>query len=75
VAYLLLFGLGTTAGMVFITTLVAVPFAKSQQRPLLNLGLQVVAGVLSLGLGGYMAWKLGISDGFLVALAPAATNR
>jgi ABC-type nickel/cobalt efflux system permease component RcnA len=67
VAYLLLFGVGTTAGMMVMTSIIAVPFVGTRQRPLLNLGLQVVAGALSLGLGCWMAWKLSVSDGLFVA--------
>lgn len=73
VAYLLLFGIGTMAGMMLITSLIAVPFAASHRLPYLNLALRVVAGVLSLVLGGYLAWRIGISDGlFVPALQRAA---
>lgn len=72
VAYLLLFGVGTTVGMMLMTSAIAVPFVGSRQRPLLNLGLQVVAGAASLGLGCWMAWKLGVSDGLFVAVANGA---
>ena len=66
VAYLLLFGIGTTAGMVLITCVVAFAFVRAQRMPVLSLGVQVVAGALSLALGGWMAWKLGVSDGLLI---------
>jgi ABC-type nickel/cobalt efflux system permease component RcnA len=69
VAYLLLFGVGTAAGMMLMTSVIALPFIGARQRPLLNLGLQVVAGAASLGLGCWMAWKLGVSDGLFVAVA------
>ena len=67
VAYLLLFGVGTTAGMMLITSLIAVPFLRSHRMPALNLGMQVVGGALSLGLGCYMAWRIGVSDGLFIA--------
>jgi high-affinity nickel permease len=67
VGYLLLFGVGTTAGMVLITALIAVPFLRSQRLPALNLGMQVIGGALSLGLGSYMAWRIGVSDGLFIA--------
>jgi ABC-type nickel/cobalt efflux system permease component RcnA len=66
VAYLLLFGVGTTAGMTLITSVIAVPFVRSRRLPLLNLGMQVAGGALSLGLGCYMAWKLGVVDGLFM---------
>jgi ABC-type nickel/cobalt efflux system permease component RcnA len=67
VGYLLLFGVGTTAGMMLITSLIAVPFMRSQRLPALNFAMQVVAGALSLGLGCYLAWRIGVSDGLFVA--------
>jgi ABC-type nickel/cobalt efflux system permease component RcnA len=69
VAYLLLFGVGTAAGMMLMTSVIALPFVGARQRPMLNLGLQVVAGAASLGLGCWMAWRLGVSDGLFVAVA------
>jgi high-affinity nickel-transport protein len=67
-AYLLLFGVGTMAGMMLITSIIAVPFALSHRLPYLNLAMRVVAGALSLGLGLYLAWKVGMVGGLL---APA----
>jgi ABC-type nickel/cobalt efflux system permease component RcnA len=67
VAYLLLFGVGTTAGMMLITSLVAVPFLRTHRLPALNVGLQVAGGLLSLGLGCYMAWHIGVSEGLFSA--------
>jgi ABC-type nickel/cobalt efflux system permease component RcnA len=74
VAYLLLFGVGTTAGMMLMTSAIALPFVGLRQRPLLNLGLQVMAGALSLGLGCWMAWRLGVSDGLFIAVANNVAN-
>lgn len=65
--YLLLFGAGTTLGMVLMSSAIALPFVGSRRRPWLNLGLQAAAGALSLGLGCYMAWKLGVVDGLFAA--------
>jgi high-affinity nickel-transport protein len=59
VAYLLLFGVGTMAGMMLITSIIAVPFAVSHRLPYVNLAMRVVAGLLSLGLGLYLAWRIG----------------
>jgi len=62
--YLLLFGVGTIAGMMLITTAIAVPFAYSLQRlPNLNLWMRLAAGLLSLGLGLYLAYQIGIVQG------------
>jgi ABC-type nickel/cobalt efflux system permease component RcnA len=62
--YLLLFGVGTIAGMMLITTAIALPFAYSLQRlPQLNLWMRLVAGLLSLGLGLYLAYRIGVAQG------------
>lgn len=70
VLYLLLFGVGTVAGMMVITSVIAVPFALSRERlPHLNLWLRVAAGLLSLGLGLYLAWDIGLVSGLLASEA------
>jgi len=51
-AYLMVFGLGTMAGMILITMLIAVPFSLSSGRlPRLNTALRVGSGVLSIAFG------------------------
>ncbi len=55
VVYLLVFGAGTTAGMMLMTSMIALPFVGIRKRPRLNLALQLVAGLMSLSLGGWMA--------------------
>ncbi len=70
VAYLLLFGVGTTAGMMLMTSAIALPFLRARRSPYLHLGLQVAAGVLSLGLGCLMAWKLGVAGGLIFGARP-----
>ena len=67
-AYLLLFGVGTIAGMMLITTAIALPFAYSLQRlPNLNLWMRLAAGLLSLGLGLYLAYQIGVVQGLFTA--------
>ncbi len=56
-AYLLLFGLGTTLGMVLMTSAIAWPLMRAQRLPGLYLGIEVASGALSLGLGGWLLWK------------------
>jgi high-affinity nickel-transport protein len=68
VAYLLLFGVGTIAGMMLITSAIAVPFAYSLKRvPYLNVWLRLAAGVVSLSLGLYLAYHIGVVDGLFTA--------
>jgi len=63
-AYLLLFGVGTIAGMMLITTAIALPFAYSLQRlPHLNVWMRLAAGLLSLVLGIYLAYQIGFIGG------------
>jgi len=71
VGYLLLFGVGTTAGMMLLTAAIAVPFLGASRLPVLKVGMQLVGGALSLGLGCYMAWRIGVSDGLFAAQAAA----
>lgn len=65
-ACLLLFGVGTTAGMMLITLVIAFTCLRAHRLPRLGHGVQVIAGALSLALGGWMAWQLGVSDGLLI---------
>ena len=64
--YLLLFGVGTVIGMIVITSAIAVPFVLSRDRvPHLNLWLRMSMGLLSLGLGLYLGWQVGVASGLL----------
>jgi sulfite exporter TauE/SafE len=66
--YLLLFGLGTIAGMMLITTAIALPFAYSLRRlPHLNVWMRLVAGLLSLGFGVYLGYRIGVVEGLLIS--------
>jgi len=67
VAYLILFGVGTIVGMTAITAVLAVPFAVSGRwlaggRRALAMG----TGLLSLGLGLYLAFQIGFGDGLFL---------
>jgi len=67
-AYVLVFGLGTVAGMMLITTAIAVPFAYTAARfPRLNHHLGVASGLLSLGFGLVLAYEIGLVDGLFTA--------
>jgi high-affinity nickel-transport protein len=64
VAYLLVFGLGTIAGMMLITAAIAVPFAFSERRFVrLNRGLGLVSGVVSLAFGIFIVYQIGFVNG------------
>lgn len=60
--YLFVFGLGTVAGMVVLTTLAAAPLAYSNRQFVgANRRLQLATGVLSLGFGLVMAYRIGFA--------------
>ena len=67
-AYLVIFGLGTIAGMMLITAAVAVPFAVTARRfAWLNRHLATASGLLSVVFGLWLAYQIGIVDGLFSA--------
>jgi len=70
VFYLLLFGLGTIAGMMLITFALALPFSFAGSRfAWLNRGLVTGSGLLSLGFGLFLSYHIGFVDGLFTAHA------
>jgi hypothetical protein len=67
-AYLLVFGFGTVAGMMLITSAIAVPIAYSGKR-FAGFGnmLAIASGVLSVGFGCFVAYQIGVINGLLTA--------
>jgi high-affinity nickel permease len=64
VTYLLLFGAGTVAGMMIITTVIAMPFALTAKKfSGWNRGMAVASGLLSLGFGLFLSYQIGFADG------------
>jgi len=64
VTYLVVFGVGTIAGMMLITGALAVPFAVSSRRfARLNSGLRVASGLVSMGFGLFIVYEIGIVNG------------
>jgi high-affinity nickel-transport protein len=62
--YLLVFGGGTIVGMMLMTALIGLPFAySSRQFARLNWGLRVASGVISVGFGLFVAYRIGIVQG------------
>ncbi len=65
--YLLLFGVGTIAGMMLITLAIAAPFAYTANRfPRFNTWLRVASGGLSLGLGLALMYHVGFVGGLFL---------
>ena len=64
VLYLLIFGVGTIAGMMLITAAISLPFSFAGYKfAWLNRGLIVGSGLLSLAFGMYVCYQIGLVDG------------
>jgi ABC-type nickel/cobalt efflux system permease component RcnA len=64
VLYLLVFGIGTIAGMMLITTAIAVPFKYSKTRfARLNHSLAVASGIISVAFGVFIVYEMGYVNG------------
>ena len=68
IGYLLVFGLGTIAGMMLITAAIALPFAYTLQHCMrLNRGLAMASGMLSLSFGLFLCYQIGFVDGLFTS--------
>jgi len=68
IGYLLIFGLGTVAGMMLITAAIALPFAYSLQHFVrLNRGLAMASGFVSVAFGLFLCYQTGFVDGLFTA--------
>jgi high-affinity nickel-transport protein len=68
IAYLLVFGLGTIAGMMLITMVIGAPFAYTGKRfAPFNRGLGVVSGLVSVAFGLFITFHIGFVDGLFTA--------
>jgi high-affinity nickel permease len=75
IAYLLLFGIGTIAGMMLITAVIAMPFAFTIGKFAgWNQRIAVASGLLSLCFGLFLTYQIGFVDG-LFTLHPHWTPR
>jgi high-affinity nickel permease len=64
VMYLLVFGIGTIAGMMLITTAIALPFKYSQTRfTRLNHSLGLISGIISVAFGVFIVYEMGYVNG------------
>jgi len=65
IAYLLIFGMGTVAGMMLITAVIALPFTYSMKHFAgLNRGLALASGFVSVAFGIFLCYQIGFVDGF-----------
>jgi len=68
VLYLLIFGIGTVAGMMLITAVISLPFSFAGYKfAWLNKGLIVGSGVLSLAFGIFVCYQIGFVDGLFTS--------
>ena len=68
IGYLLIFGLGTVAGMMLITAVIALPFAYSLQHfAQLNRSLALASGFLSVAFGFFLCYQTGFVDGLFTS--------
>ena len=64
VVYLLVFGVGTIAGMIVITSAISLPFAaagRASER--ISSALRLASGLLSIGFGLFVIYQIGVHDG------------
>ena len=68
VLYLLVFGIGTIAGMMFITAAIALPFSFAGYKfAWLNRGLITASGLVSLAFGLFICYRIGLVDGLFTS--------
>jgi high-affinity nickel permease len=68
IAYLLVFGVGTIAGMMLITGAMVLPFAYAGNRfARINRGLRIASGVISVGFGLFLVYEIGFVSGLLTS--------
>jgi high-affinity nickel permease len=68
ILYLLVFGIGTIAGMMLITSIIALPFSFAGYRfAWLNRSLITGSGVLSLAFGLFVCYQIGFVDGLFTS--------
>jgi ABC-type nickel/cobalt efflux system permease component RcnA len=66
IAYLVLFGIGTIAGMMLITAAIGALLAYASRRSSrVERHLRIVSGLLSLGFGLFLVYQIGVVDGLI----------
>jgi ABC-type nickel/cobalt efflux system permease component RcnA len=68
VVYLLVFGIGTIAGMMLITGAMVLPFAYANKRfSWLNRGLRIASGLVSVAFGLFLVYEIGFVNGLFTS--------
>ena len=72
IAYLVLFGIGTIAGMMLITAAIGAVLAYASKRSSrVERYLRVASGLMSLGFGLFLAYQIAVVDGLFTGLSRA----
>jgi high-affinity nickel-transport protein len=72
IAYLLLFGIGTIAGMMLITAAIGAVVAYASSRSTrVERYLRLASGLLSLGFGLFLAYQIAVVDGLITGYPDA----
>lgn len=64
--YIVLFGIGSTLGMLLLAAAISLPIKYSARWNLAFLGLQRAVGLTSMGVGGWMMYEIGWAGGLLI---------
>ena len=68
VIYLLVFGVGTIAGMIVITMAIGAPLAYTGKKfTSFNRGLAILSGVVSIAFGAFISFQIGFVDGLFTS--------
>jgi hypothetical protein len=68
VIYLLVFGVGTIAGMIVITMAIGAPLAYTGKKfTSFNRGLAILSGVVSIAFGVFISFQIGFVDGLFTS--------
>ena len=60
--YVFVFGLGSILGMLIVGGILGLPFILTSHLPRANEGIRLAAGLISIGLGSIIIWKIGFSQ-------------
>jgi high-affinity nickel permease len=66
-AYLFLFGLGTIAGMMLITSAIAAPFSYAATATGVNSAFRLASGVFSIAFGIFVMYEMGVASGLFTS--------
>ncbi len=66
--YVAIFGAGTIAGMLIVSTVLSLPLALASRLPGLVHRIQLAAGIGSFAFGVFYTWQVAFGDGFLMTI-------